>query len=171
MGRGQSKRSEGAYDRGGGIWSCSTGGNDSIPKHAANGHQQSIEQYTAAQTRVPLTGLCQSVNTALANYNLTACNLRLSKLHRRSITLPPLSRSTPRALGSKSVWRSPVSQWISSLSWFLGSRHFSLIQGMLFSSPSLSSRRSVGKGGGPLSSVSDSSTSTTKCRGRHIGHS
>ena len=89
MGQRQSKRSEGGCDKGGGIWSCSTGGNDSIPKLAANGHQQSIEQCTAAQTRVPLTGLCQSVNTALANYNLTACNLRLSKLRRRSITLPP----------------------------------------------------------------------------------
>ena len=75
MGQGQSKRSEGGCDKGGGgIWSCSTGGNDSIPKLAANGHQQSIEQCTAAQTRVPLTGLC---NTSLANYNLTACNLRL----------------------------------------------------------------------------------------------
>ena len=130
MGQGQSKRSEGACDGRGGIWSCSTGGNDSIPKLAPNGHQQSIGQCTAAQTRVPLTGLCQSVNTALANYSLTACNLRLSKLRRRPITLLPLSRSTPQALGSKSVWRSPVSQWIPSLSWFLGSRHFSLIQGI-----------------------------------------
>ena len=65
-------------DMEGRVWSCSTGGDDSITKLAANGHQQSIEQCTAAQTRVPLTGLCQSVNTALANYNLTACNLRLS---------------------------------------------------------------------------------------------
>ena len=117
MGRGQNKRSEGACDSGGGIWSCSIGGDDLIPKLAANGHQQSIEQCTAAQTRVPLTSLCQSVNTALANYNLAACNLRLSKLCRRSITLPPLSRSTPRAVGSKSVWRSPVSQWTPLLSW------------------------------------------------------
>ena len=77
MGQGQSKRSEGACDSGGGIWSFSAGGDGSIPKLAANGHQQSIEQCTAAQTRVPMTGLCQSVNTALANYNLTACNLRL----------------------------------------------------------------------------------------------
>ena len=129
VGRGQSKRSEGACDSGE-IWSCSTGGDDSIPKLTANGHQQSIEQCTAAHARVPLTGLCQSVNTALANYNLTACNLRLSKLCRRSITLPPLSRSTPWGLGSGSVWRSPVSQSIPSLSWFLGSRHFSLIQGI-----------------------------------------
>ena len=75
--RDRARGQRGLVTGGGGIWSCSTGGNDSIPKLAANGHQQSIEQCTAAQTRVPLTGLCQSVNTALAIYNLTACNLRL----------------------------------------------------------------------------------------------
>ena len=64
----------------------STGGKDLVTKHDANGHQQSMDQCTAAQTRVTLTGLCQSVNTALANYNLTPCNLRLSKLLRKSIT-------------------------------------------------------------------------------------
>ena len=76
-GRDRARGQMGLVTRGGGIWSCSTGGNDLIPKLAANGHQQSIEQCTAAQTRVALTSLCQSVNTALANYNLTACNLRL----------------------------------------------------------------------------------------------
>ena len=54
---------------------CSTGGNDSITKRDANGHQQSIDQCTAVQTRVTLTGLCQSVNAALANYNLPHATL------------------------------------------------------------------------------------------------
>ena len=44
---------------------CSNGGNNSIMKLHANGHQQSIDQCTAAQAHVPLTGLCQSVNVAL----------------------------------------------------------------------------------------------------------
>ena len=48
----------------------STGGNDSITKLHTNSHQQTIDQCTATQTRVTLTDLCQSVNTALANYNL-----------------------------------------------------------------------------------------------------
>ena len=64
----------------------STGGKDLVTKHDANGHQQSMDQCTAAQTHVTLTGLCQSVNTTLANYNLTPCNLRLSKLLKKSIT-------------------------------------------------------------------------------------
>ena len=66
---------------------CNTEDYDSTPKLNANGHQQSIHVFVSVS--VPLTSLCQSVNTALANYNLTACNLRLSKLCRRSITLPP----------------------------------------------------------------------------------
>jgi len=106
---------------------CSTGGNDSVTKLHANGrrHQQSIDQCTAVQTRVPLTGLCQSVNTALANYNLTACNLRLSKLCRRSITQPPLSRSTPRALGGKSVWRCQSERTPPSTPLILGGHNLS----------------------------------------------
>ena len=64
----------------------STGGKDVVTKRDANGHQQSIDQCTAAQTCVTLTSLCQSVNTTLASYNLTACNLRLSKLLKESMT-------------------------------------------------------------------------------------
>ncbi len=124
-GRDRARGQRGLVTGGGGIWSCSTEGNDSIAKLAANGHQQSIGRCTAAQTRVPLTGLCQSVNTALANYNLTACNLRLSKLRRRSTTLPPLSRSTPRALGGKSVWRCQSERTPPSTPLILGGRNLS----------------------------------------------
>ena len=64
----------------------STGGKDLVTKRDANSHQQSIDQCTAAQTCVTLTGLCQSVNTILASFNLTPCNLRLSKLLKKSMT-------------------------------------------------------------------------------------
>ena len=54
-GRDRARGQRGLVTGGGGIWSFSARGDGSILKLAANGHQQSIEQCTAAQTRVALT--------------------------------------------------------------------------------------------------------------------